>query len=52
MALIEYEVVDHVGVMRFNRPERLNAFNLEMIHEFEGTFKRFVADDGIHVQID
>ncbi len=45
MALVEYEVEDHVGIMRFNRPERLNAFNLEMIHEFEGVFKRFVADD-------
>ncbi len=44
---ILYDVEDHVLTITLNRPERLNAFNGEMLHEMVDAFDRADADDDI-----
>lgn len=51
MALVEYEVNERVGVIRLNRPDRLNAFSAEMVQAFAEAFQRFREDDDAWVGI-
>jgi enoyl-CoA hydratase/carnithine racemase len=51
MAYVEYDCTEHVGVIRMNRPERLNALSPEIFDELRATFARFVADDDAWVGI-
>ena len=51
MAFVEYEVKDRVAVIRFNRPERLNALSPEIFTELRAHYESFVNDDDAWVLI-
>lgn len=51
MADIEYEVVDHVATIRLNRPERKNAFTLEMIDTWANALIDAEHDPNIRVVV-
>ena len=42
-----YDVEGYVGVIRLNRPERMNAFSSEMIERWENAIERAQRDDGV-----
>jgi enoyl-CoA hydratase/carnithine racemase len=41
---VRYEVADRTALITFNRPERLNAVNLQMIQELDDAYARAEAD--------
>lgn len=41
MAFVDIEVKDQVGVLRLNRPERLNALSVDVLRQFQGALARF-----------
>lgn len=43
----EVERHERVGVLRFNRPDRLNSFHKQMIPEMPGAFHELINDDNI-----
>lgn len=45
------EVRDHVATVTLNRPDRLNAFNAEMMDAFGRLWERVRQDDDIHVVV-
>ena len=47
MSLIKVETEGKLGYMTLNRPERLNAFNADMIAEFEAGLKTLAKDDSV-----
>lgn len=49
--LILQKTEDGVGIVTMNRPEQLNATNIEMIEEFDELFKDLSNDDSIRVLI-
>jgi enoyl-CoA hydratase/carnithine racemase len=51
MSFVEFELADHVAVMTFNRPEQLNAMNLDMRRDFTDAMRRFNEDDDAWVGI-
>jgi enoyl-CoA hydratase/carnithine racemase len=51
MAVVETERLGQVLVVRMNRPERLNALNLEMRTELAETWTEFRHNDGLEVAI-
>jgi E-phenylitaconyl-CoA hydratase len=51
MSLVEFELEDHIAVIRFNRPEKLNAMSPEMRNEFIAAFRRFTEADDAWVAI-
>jgi len=51
MAYVEYDCTEHVGVIRLNRPDRLNALSPELFDELRAVFARFVQDDDAWVGI-
>ena len=48
---IIYDVEDRVLTITLNRPERLNAFNTQMLTEMIDAFDRSDADDGVRAVI-
>jgi len=48
---ILYEVTDHVAVITFNRPEKMNAVSVQMIQEFIAAVDRLDADDEVRCVI-
>jgi 2-(1,2-epoxy-1,2-dihydrophenyl)acetyl-CoA isomerase len=40
-------VADGVGTITLNRPERLNAFDVEMLQDLAGAVRAFVADESV-----
>ena len=44
---IQWEVRDHVGVLRLNRPERLNAIDNTMRNEIEQLLRSVESDSGV-----
>src|SRR4030042_3156763 len=46
-----YEVKNNIAYITLNRPEKLNAFNLEMSFALRDTWKRFEKDDAARVAI-
>ena len=46
-----YEVKDRIAFITLNRPEKLNAFNVEMSFALRDTWKRYEADDEAQVAI-
>ena len=44
---IQWEVHDHVGILRLNRPERLNAIDDTMRHEIEHVLRTAEADPAV-----
>jgi len=51
MAVVETERHGHILVVRMNRPERLNALNLEMRTRLAETWTEFRRDNGLDVAI-
>ena len=45
------EIEPRVGLITLNRPEQLNAINLEMLDEFNDLFARLSKDDAIRILI-
>jgi enoyl-CoA hydratase/carnithine racemase len=48
---IRYEVTDNILTLTLNRPERLNAFNREMLSELIAAFDEADADDAVRAII-
>jgi enoyl-CoA hydratase len=48
---ISYEVKEHIAVITINRPEALNALNLDVLKELAQTVERAEADAGVYVLI-
>ena len=48
---IEYEEIDHVRIIRFNRPEVRNCIGLTTHHELVDAWTRFKQDDDAYVAI-
>jgi enoyl-CoA hydratase/carnithine racemase len=48
---ITYELADHVATVTLNRPERLNAFNQQMLDEFEHLWSAVRNDDDVRVVV-
>jgi enoyl-CoA hydratase/3-hydroxypropionyl-coenzyme A dehydratase len=48
---IETDVRDGLGILRFNRPEQLNAMNREMMDAIIGTLEALVADERVRVAV-
>jgi enoyl-CoA hydratase len=44
---IQVESTDGIGRIRFNRPDRMNAFDNELMHETIAAVGRFDADDAV-----
>ncbi len=51
MPYVRYEVVDRVGFVRLNRPDRLNAYGLELRWDLARAFEAFDADPDAEVAI-
>ncbi len=48
---ILYEVRDHILKLTFNRPQKLNAFTRELVHETIEAFEAAEADDAVQLII-
>ena len=44
---VEYERDDSIGIVRLNRPEKLNAFTYAMIEQIRDAVDRAAADEGV-----
>ena len=42
---------DHIGILKLNRPDRMNAISVEMLSEFNNALKRFDADTNVRAVI-
>jgi E-phenylitaconyl-CoA hydratase len=51
MSFVDYELSNHIGVIRMNRPERLNAMSAEMREDLGAAFKEFNHNDDAWVGI-
>ena len=49
--LVEYECEDHVAIIRLNRPEKLNAFDADLVRALSGVLGRFDEDGDARVAI-
>jgi enoyl-CoA hydratase len=45
------ERIDHIGVLRLNRPDKLNALNLDTMVQLVETFERFDADPQVRCML-
>src|SRR5574341_2502996 len=48
---LQLEKQNAVGVLRFNRPERLNAFDGVMVQEVAVALRELLQDDGVRVLV-
>ena len=48
---VSYEVRDHIAVITINRPEALNALNLDVLKELAQTVDKVEADDSVYVLV-
>lgn len=51
MADLEFEKINHNGVIRLNRPESLNAFSVDMIHQWMEALNEIKKNADIYVGI-
>jgi len=51
MADVEYRVEGRVGLLRFNRPERMNAITYEMLSSIEEVAREANGDDRVRVVV-
>ena len=51
MAFVELEQRDHVGIITINRPEVLNALNLQVLHDLDQALDQVEAREDIYVLI-
>ena len=45
------DVADHVGIIKLNRPEVLNAMNRKLFSEIDAALTQLEDDDGVHAII-
>lgn len=50
-ATVLYEVKNNIAYITLNRPEKLNAFNLDMSFALRNAWKRFEADSDAQAAI-
>ena len=48
---VRYEVDDGVATVTLDRPDRMNAFTVEMAHELRAAFDRSDADDAVRAVV-
>ena len=46
-----YEVTDHIAVITINRPEALNALNIDVLKELLHTAEKAEADESVYVMV-
>ena len=51
MADVEYGVEGRIAVMRFNRPEKMNAITYEMLHDIEAAAREADGDDRVRAVV-
>jgi enoyl-CoA hydratase/carnithine racemase len=51
MPLVDYEVKEKIAYITMNRPEKVNAINLEMVFDFVAAIDSFAEDPGALVAI-
>lgn len=51
MADFEYSVDGHIGVMRFNRPEKMNAITYEMLDAIDEALKQAGSDERVRAVV-
>ena len=51
MSLLRYEIADGIATITLNRPDRLNAFNLEMIDLWVDALRDARANDAVQVVV-
>ena len=51
LGTIKYEVKDKIAILSFNRPEKRNAFNRQMIEDLEVATQRIRQDESIRCLI-
>lgn len=49
--LVTYEASDGIAWIRFNRPEKRNAINMQVAHELRDALERFRTDDDVRAGI-
>ena len=49
MPVVRYDVVDQICTVTMDRPDALNAFNPEMMHDLCGAFLRAACDTAVKV---
>jgi enoyl-CoA hydratase/carnithine racemase len=50
-SLVEYDLTGHVATIRLNKPEKLNAFDADLVRALAATLRRFDEDDDARVAI-
>ena len=51
MDLLKYYVTDKIGIITINRPKALNAFNNDVLDEFDNLLDEIEKDNGVKVVI-
>lgn len=51
MSIIETKIIDNIGIIYFNRPEKLNSFSADMGKEYNRQLKAMANNDAIAVII-
>src|SRR4029078_11850226 len=51
MADFEYTIEGNIGLMRFNRPEKMNAITYEMLNDIEGAIRSAATDDRVRAVV-
>ena len=49
--LVHYELDNYIATIRLNRPEKLNAFNDELVVALQGALRRFDAAQDAHIAV-
>jgi enoyl-CoA hydratase/carnithine racemase len=49
--LVDYQLEGHVATITLNRPEKLNAFNADLVRALADKLRRFDEDDDARVAI-
>lgn len=50
-AFVEYEIEGHVAIIALNRPEKLNAFDADLVLALKGALRRFDEDNDARVAV-
>ncbi len=48
---LDFEINDHIGVMRLNRPRKLNALNQQLVQELVKALGKLDADDSVRCAV-
>ena len=51
MSAVTVEITDHVALLTFSRPERDNAFSVEMLDDFTAALSSIGGDDRVRAVV-